>query len=437
MATGSPFFESLRRATWRNIPFGVTSTTISLGRKLAVHEYPFVDGVYAEDLGAKGKRWHVQGFLVEGGGAYGGKGTLAEQILEFWESSNQYGNGIFVHPTVGTRPQCALDTFDIDQDINGRMATLRMSFIESKVRPTAMTVVNTQAQTTTLALQAHNYFRMSFLDMFKMVKGLVRAVRNGILNVVNRFTTVVRGVVFTATSLVTMVTSLPGEIGRFIGSAIPQRNKKSTTVESLIGLGSASRQSVLNNLDTLANAVETLNIEGIADGIQSTIAAVFNANPDPVQALASMQDLLQIPDATGDSPDATGWNIVNGLIRRTAVAYIAQSTANRQFVSYDDAQATRTIACNFLDDEIVRAGDDGLDDSYAVLTDLRTAVSQDLTVRGGSLARVIQINAAANLPSLVWAQKLYQDSNREKQLVQSANPIHPAFMPIQFKALSA
>ena len=429
------YFKDLYTASWRDIPFAVSNSSVSLGRKIAVHEYPFVDGVYAEDLGAKGKRWHIQGFIVEGGGAYGGEGTLKQQVMKFWESSNQYGAGILVHPTIGMRTDCALLEMDIDEDLNGRVATLRMSFIESRVRPTSFIVESTENVTFEVSGIAR---KMSFLDMIHNVLGKVRQWRNGILKAVNKFTTLVKSVIFTATSLVTMITSLPGEIGRFIGSAIPQRQKKlTTTVNSLMGLGSASRLNVLNKLDVLADATARLDIEGIGEAIQDTISAVFDANPDPAQALASMQSLMQIPDAAGTGMDALGWNAINALIRKTAVSYAAQSTANRQFISYDDAQVTRTLVCGLLDTEIERAGDAGQDDSYNSLTDLKTAVSRDLTSRGGSLARVTEVSAPASLPSLVWAQRLYQDSGREKQLVQSANPIHPAFMPNSFKALSS
>ena len=144
-----------------------------------------------------------------------------------------------------------------------------------------------------------------------------------------------------------------------------------------------------------------------------------------------------VPSMPSGTDEATGFNLLNDLIRRTAVICLAESTAKRAYVSYDDALNTRTIVCQYLDQELKIAGDQGLDDTYNALMNLRISVAQDLTRRGADLAKVEQITAAASLPSLVWAQRLYQDSQREKELVKSANPIHPAFMPINFKALSS
>lgn len=432
MSISLPFFKDLQPAKWRNLPFGVSSIALSLGRKIAVHEYPYVDGVYAEDLGAKGKAFHVMGFIVEGGGAYGGKGTLKQQLEEFEKAAMQWGDGEFIHPTLGARPKMCLLNLDIEQDQQGRVAALRFTLLENKVKPTTMVVANTQAQTLALSAVAK---KATLLETLMMIKGAVRSVRAGILSIVNRFTTMVRQVISTATSLFSMITGLPGEIGRYIGSAIPQDLKTNKTVQQLIGLGSANRVNVINKVDQLSNALDDMDIEKIVTGISDTVSSVFESNPDPVQALNAMLPFANSPSMPSGTDEATGFNLLNDLIRRTAVICLAESTAKRAYVSYDDALNTRIVVCQYLDQELKIAGDQGLDDTYNALMNLRISVAQDLTRRGADLAKVEQITAAASLPSLVWAQRLYQDSQREKELVKSANPIHPAFMPIKFKAL--
>ena len=434
MSITLPFFRNLQPAKWRNLPFGVSSIALSLGRKIAVHEYPYVDGVYAEDLGAKGKAFHVMGFIVEGGGAYGGKGTLKEQLEAFEKAAMQWGDGEFIHPTLGARSKMSLLNLDIEQDQQGRVASLRFTLLENIVNPTTMVMANTQAQTEALSLAAK---KTTMLETLLLIKGAVRSVRTGILTVVNRFTTTVRQVISTATSLFSMITGLPGEIGRYIGSAIPQDLKTNKSVQQLIGLGSANRVNVMNKVDQLSNALDAMDIEKIVNGISDTVSSVFESNPDPVQALNAMLPFANSQPMPSGTDEAIGFNLLNDLIRRTAVICIAESTAKRAFVSYDDAVNTRTIVCQYIDQELKIAGDQGLDGTYNALMNLRISVSQDLTSRGADLAKVEQISAAASLPSLVWAQRLYQDSGREKELVKSANPIHPAFMPINFKALSS
>lgn len=434
MSISQSFFQSLQPASWRNIPFGVTSVAMTMGRKQAIHEYPYVDGVFAEDLGSKGKTFHVMGFIVEGGGAYGGQGTLKQQIEELEKTADQWGDGEFTHPTLGKRQRMALLSFEIEQESQGRVATIRLTLLENKVKPTIMVAANTQAQTIAQAAIAK---KASIIDTLIQIKGAVRSVRSGILTVVNRFTTQVRQVIFTATSLFSMITGLPGEIGRYIGSTIPLGQKQNKTVTQLIGIGSAKRVDVLDKVQALLTAVDLTRIDDIVNGISETITAVYESNPDPVQALNAMIPFVNSQSMPPGTDEAKGFNLLNDLIRRVAVICIAESTANREYVSYDDAYNTRTLVCQLLDKELSIAGDQGLDDTYNTLMDLRTLVAQDLANRGADLAKVVQIEAATSLPSLAWSQLLYQNSGREKELVKSANPIHPAFMPVKFKAPSS
>ena len=69
------------------------------------------------------------------------------------------------------------------------------------------------------------------------------------------------------------------------------------------------------------------------------------------------------------------------------------------------------------------------------LRDLRAAVALDLAVRGANLAALVEITTLVPMPSLAEAWTLYQDTAREPELVASANPPHPLFMPLQFAAL--
>jgi hypothetical protein len=57
--------SSLRPASYGGIPFGVESAKTSAGRKTAIHDYPFRDSNWVEDLGLKSRQFEISGFLVE------------------------------------------------------------------------------------------------------------------------------------------------------------------------------------------------------------------------------------------------------------------------------------------------------------------------------------------------------------------------------------
>jgi len=68
---------------------------------------------------------------------------------------------------------------------------------------------------------------------------------------------------------------------------------------------------------------------------------------------------------------------------------------------------------------------------------LRSAVVQDLTVRGASLPSIVTVNLQLPLPSLVIAHRLYLDASRSDQIAAESGAIHPAFCPTTFQALAS
>ncbi len=105
--------------------------------------------------------------------------------------------------------------------------------------------------------------------------------------------------------------------------------------------------------------------------------------------------------------------------------------------SEDDATTIRQKVCDLLDAEAVIAGDVGNDLSYQALANARGTVAADLDTRGAQLPPMRTWTLADSFPALVVAQMLYQDSTRSDQLIDLAQPAHPAFMPLSFKALSS
>ncbi|TMV39240.1 hypothetical protein FGG78_42700 [Thioclava sp. BHET1] len=64
-------------------------------------------------------------------------------------------------------------------------------------------------------------------------------------------------------------------------------------------------------------------------------------------------------------------------------------------------------------------------------------MATDLTERGAQLPSQRDFILPGAQPSLTLAYRIYEDATRSDDLIRRVDPIHPAFMPVQFKALSA
>jgi prophage DNA circulation protein len=172
---------------------------------------------------------------------------------------------------------------------------------------------------------------------------------------------------------------------------------------------------------------------------QGLAGAVLAASVRPSDAIRLLADLAAVVPVATDATtaDMAAMRSATGdLLRRAAVVALARASAMYQPTSFDDAAAVRVLVCDLIDREVTIAGDQMQDATFAAFRALRAAVALDLATRGAGLSSVATVASGA-VPAPVLAQRLYRDPVRADELVTQAAPVHPAFMPAQFKALSS
>nr|WP_235661186.1 DNA circularization N-terminal domain-containing protein [Candidatus Hamiltonella defensa] len=107
----------------------------SFGRKTAVHEYPYRDKPWVEDLGRATRQLTVKGFLVEDSVIYGG-GAVIDQRSNLIAACETAGAGTLIHPTYGeltvSIPSGGLKI--VEQWDNGRYFEFTLRAIESGLK---------------------------------------------------------------------------------------------------------------------------------------------------------------------------------------------------------------------------------------------------------------------------------------------------------------
>ena len=122
----SDWLDDLRPASWRGLPFGVFTHDTRAGRRTAVHDYPFRDQVWVEDLGKASRRLALQGFLV-------GDDVVA-RLEAMTDEAEKEGPGQLVHPVFGAC-ECTLVDFGAEMRAElGRVASLAFVFVQGGPR---------------------------------------------------------------------------------------------------------------------------------------------------------------------------------------------------------------------------------------------------------------------------------------------------------------
>lgn len=431
-----PFFRALQTASWRGVPFAVTGSTVKVGRRVSLHEYPYRDEVWVEDLGRAGRRISLTGFLLQDA-AYGGGDVIAQRtaLIAACEAQEDTGTGELVHPSLGRITASLLDFECEERSERGRSFELRFTFIEAGTEEFPSLDIATQAQTGLSVVAAYAAIAQDFANR---VGALLQTppIVGEIERTAQAFVDNAQTITQRATSLVSMVATLKGNYGRFVGEFTATVKNPATTIEQLIGAGAQAREAVTVSGAALVAAASVADYAGMSSAAQSLVTAVQNANPDPNQAIQSLASLqsLTVPLVRASEPLTAANAGVTAMLRRSTVAALADSTSAYAPTSYDDAEALRSTVCDALDAEIVSAADAGDDGTFEALTALETAVVLDLTTRGESLATMRSVVTGASLPVIVLAQRLYQDVSRYDALVQQIDPINPAFAPVTFRA---
>ncbi|MCA8226207.1 DNA circularization protein [Burkholderia vietnamiensis] len=443
------WFSSLKQASFGGVPFGVFEIRTSAGQNKTVHTYPFRDDVWAEDRGKKPRAFEVIGFLLDND-LKTGAGSVIEQRDNLLAVCEGPGTATLVHPTFGTIDSIAcLGVETVERIDLGPVFEIRLTLIKSGPRKFPTTQVSTADDS---ADQAADLKSKSLLDF---AKDIAADIRNGAAVVQKAVSTVVGWYQLGVTAVndvkrvIGAVSTLSGNFGRLFGggnsgySASNVKAPTGTTAADLLAASAAGRAAVASTGAAMqAAAAHPSDAATLGAAVDAFVAAVAASANDPADAVRLVSGLVQYSPQDVVVPGQIGASMrvvqvaTAALLRRYALAQLATTLSGYQPSSQQDAVTVLSDALDLYDAEIDVAGDAGDDDTFVALRKLRRAVYADLTARGADLAPLAMFSFNTTLPSLVLAQRIYNDSQREPQLLQQVDPIHPAFCPISFQALA-
>jgi prophage DNA circulation protein len=256
LAASLPFGwrNQLQQASWRGIPFQTLGGQLRVGRRNAIHEYPFRDTIWVEDLGKSARRISIIGFLV-------GDDVIQqrERLVAACESS---GNGDLVHMTLGRLNISLLDTAFEERWDKGRYIEVSFSFIESGERVFPNNVIKTDNAVLGACLAADYSASADFVTRVTTSLQQGSAVVSQAVTTSASWARTAQTLANDATNLIHMVGVLPGSFSRYFGG----RNRgfaavtsgiqnAAASVQQLIAIGTVSRNNVVlavSKLSTLA-----------------------------------------------------------------------------------------------------------------------------------------------------------------------------------------
>jgi prophage DNA circulation protein len=421
--------EQLLPASFRGETFLIEDTSVPVGRKVQLHEYPKRDESYAEQMGKIARVHKIRAFVI-------GPDCFAQRdkLLKALETE---GEGTLVHPWLGQLPVVPGACEMSHSRREGGMVTFDLTFYpgNAQINPSV------RANTSKMAAQTSASYWSSAVDRYKSAMAKVDAARinmiglqNGLANVfsvVSGQFSPLTGAIGTVTSMAQMLMNSPGALSGLFsgyfsdlgsssfssGSTTSSSNSDSSKSTSAADASFNSYSAAVATVSSQAEDAASINTVSAASGADTTAAAqaLSNLVQDAllVQATATV---AQMPVVTPPVPVETTASLEQQVIDPVERAEVPVA---------DDVIAAR----DELDNVFWQASLKADATYYPVINAARQQVVRHLTAVAASGVQLVKVTPAETLPALVLAYRRFGDATRDGEIVQRNKIKHPGFVP--------
>lgn len=392
------FIEQLRPASYRGVPFFVDEDTLAGGKRAQIHEYPERDDHFVEELGVRARQFRVTAHLL-GDDVF----TERDRLIEALELK---GPGTLILPSRGGIEAICLN-ISVRDSITGeiRISRLSLTFVKAGKNQFPDATVDT---------------RLAVLDQSDI----------GIVALSDSFTDLFLMPALQPMFVIDAAADLARLIIEGIDEAIRRADADTDDKDALL----------LKNLALVSDlSVRVKTPTTIASDLTGVYRDFADLEANFSTTLDELFDLAVILDSVPDVPTGTVNRLrqaqnqaaMQALNRRISVVETARVATLVTLLSSNDATELRDQIDVNLDEQILLAGDAGEDAVFVELRDLRAKVVQDLDARGARLPALRIFVVPATLPALVIASRLYDDPNRDQEIIDRNDIRNPGFIRSQ------
>lgn len=450
--------DNLQEASFRSVPFYVTTTSSGVGRRMVLHQYPGKDTPYPEDLGADADEYTITGFIIQNTFNNFDYFNERDALISALKKS---GPGKLIHPFLG----------EITVSLQGK-ATWTESFDEGGIARFNMTFVQADV----------SKYPSTEVDHVQAIDDIVEDGFNRIKDEIGDFYVVagysINDAISTLTSAANMMTStmlavrkgVTSVISEAVGEIATAVTNLSSTVYSACSIGSFISDSAdrFLNVIGLPDPVTDAIVGKCSGEYQGTVTYLDGESVPRELGKSLVKSLVEMarfgediggtsPSTYGGALDAVTITTVNTARQVLNREYMINATRNMalmnacrtairiEFASYDEAVEVMDDIVDAIDDQIDYMGDVTADSTYgdynlAVdfnnshigMENVRATFVSSMKQLSANLARVVEYQVPYKVTSaLELAYSRYNDITRDEEIYDRNQPTvrHPGFFP--------
>ena len=406
-----------RPASFRGVPFFVSSYERSGGRRGPDHEFPGKDEGYPEDTGKSMEEFSIDAYVVRSvrDPDYAARRDALIQV------ANQKGPGDLIHPAFGTvRVQLRSWSVSETKDSLG-LAPIRMSFQDASAPSYPSAKRATVAGMEGAAAAAHKAAAAGFSNAFA-VSGKSDFLRDSAQADASAI-----GNVFSSLAAAGGVPFDMGVLSRDLSSAIEQAADRTGNF-AIAAAAAAFPVEITRWFE--APFAGRRNADGTYRGRTS-----FRGNgPLPAAAVTSLYrayDFNPIPPNIGVVTATRAQQAENSfalahLVRLSTAIETGRVAPFIDWQTLQEAEAARDRVAFALDLAAEQSRDDVLCNA---LTEMRVLVLRTVPPEESQLPALMDYRTPMTMPSLTLSYRLYGDSGRAEEIARLNRLIRPGFVP--------
>lgn len=401
--------DKLVQASFRTATFSVLSTSSEGGRRTVLHQFPFDDIPYLEDMGKEANTYQIQAFVVSNTSNNQNYFTDRNALIKALEA---FGAGTLIHPFLGTKKVGLQGKYKLDESFSdGGVARFTFTFVDA-----GKTVSDAATPPPS-------------------VESVADKVQNKALGTYDKFLNAIK----TAQEVTAFTKSALNAASNLANEIYSGINSIQTTV---VGVISAGQTFVASVRGTYASVVKFPSqfkaaIKNTFSVYQSIGAHIPAGNTSHVSAMLRLASKAPaaLPAATTPSQIASNnaTYLLNNAKLAGNLAEAVRAAANVEYTSYEQAKGVLTDITDTINSVLAYIGTNFPDDELsAAIEDMRPVITSILLSKGASLppTRIIEVPSDVT-PALVVAQQLYGDYTRDTEVISmnSTKLRHPGFAP--------
>lgn len=404
--------QEIHKASFRGVVFEVDTATVQFGRRGTIHQFPFKDIPFAEDVGRQARVINITAF-VDGDNYINRRNDLIKKIEDIDTP------GTLILPTMGAiRVKPTADCNVTFNQRRGGIEAFTLKFVEAGKQEFPKATLNTKETSKNRADDLADGGKDEAAENMNFEQKLPDSSEG--INDPDSLADESVGIVDAFNQSIDRAINT----GVQVGDAIDEFSRKFTNYKNDVRTLILDPASLLDETDSIYSDLRKVYADTDLSGAFEAFRDIFNSAVDDIAKI------ININDPSREQQDKNNQTL-RDINRNLLIVQLSNITVDEIYVSTNQVRQRRSDILELFEQQIENAGNNHDRCQRDRLVDLRSSIVADLNQKIGGLPDEVEFIPGDTIPAAALANTLYGDGLRGEEIATTNNIINPNLLPAQ------